>query len=148
MGNLSIQHQWMCLQRTLIFLCVTSYLCHLMCVCLQVCVKGTGGLKGCGHSPSLLIGSPRFSCPQGHFLLFAHLLGNPPVTPWPSMSASRQMKGFPWKQWALLSFLPFSLSPAVLLLIQTLYPSLPCPEAITHTHMHAQTNDCKHSRKK
>lgn len=31
----------------------------------------------------LPIGNPRASCPQGHFLLLAHLPGNPTVTLWP-----------------------------------------------------------------
>lgn len=127
-----------------------TYLCHLICVfvcmCVCVCVKGAGGVERLWPRSLLLIGNPLSSCPQGHFLLLAHLPGNPLVTPWPSMSASRQIRGFPWKQRALLRSLPPS-TPATLLLIQTLYPSLPCPEAITNTHAHAQTSNCKHWRR-
>lgn len=116
-------------------------------VCMFACVKGAGGVERLRPWALHLIGNPLSSRPQGHFLLFVHLPGNPPVTLWPSMSASRQIRGFPWKQQALLSFLPLVLTPAMFLLIQTLYPSQPGPEAITHSHTHAQTSDGKHYRK-
>lgn len=119
-----------------ISLCHELFVSPNVCVCLHV--KGAGGLERLRSQSLLLIGNPLISCPQGHFLLLAHLPGNPPVTPWPSVSASRQIRGFPWKQQALLSFLPFSLTPAELLLIQTPYPSLPRPEAITLVRTHKQ----------
>lgn len=133
-----------------------SYLCHLICVFVCMCVRGKGaGVGGGGvverlRPPSLLlIGNPLCSCPQGHFLLFTHLPGNPPVTPWPSMSASRQIRGFPWKQRALLHSLTLSLTPATLLLIQTHVPFTVLSRGYhTHTHADAQTNYSKHTRKK
>lgn len=120
-------------------------MCLLACVCA---VKVQGELERLWPPSLLLIGNPLCSCPQGHFLLFAHLPGNPPVTPWPSMSASRQIRGFLWKQRALLHSLTLSLTPATLLLIQTHVPfSVLSRGYHTHTHADAQINYSKHTRK-
>lgn len=60
---------------------VSANMCLFACVCVLKVLQERKRKK---KKRLLLLGNPVCSCPQGHFLLFAHLPGNPPVTPAPS----------------------------------------------------------------
>lgn len=130
--NISLCHE--------LFVSPNMHLC-LWGVCVCVCAKGNVVEKKQQPHHFLLLENHLCSCPQGHFLLFAHLPSNPPVTP-----LALHVCISPDKRVLVeMARVVLSPTPSTLMLIQTLYPSLPSPEAVVHTH--AQTSNCKHSRK-